>query len=251
MSASDTRPSPRSGSSPTTRSGPELVRLSADGRAERHTADDGATMWRLAGAGGTPEGEHARRTGATRPGPARPNPRSLGGVFAENESANALMALGSSGGVMTVTGTPSASTRVGRSFWSHSDLRLGQRRDDDLVVGPAGDGLADRLERILAPEAALRPARQRPSKGAWSRFQAASPQPSWSRRWGSAARTSWGLVGPALDLLEQGRRRRREVRDDERAARSGRFHGSPPRAWRGHREHAPGPSRTVEPFQAW
>jgi len=46
----------------------------------------------------------------------------VGGAFAENESANALMALGSSGGVMTVTGTPSVSTRVGRSFWSHSDL---------------------------------------------------------------------------------------------------------------------------------
>ena len=38
---------------------------------------------------------------------------------------NALSGLGSSGGVMTLTGTPSCSTRLGRSRRSHSDVRLG------------------------------------------------------------------------------------------------------------------------------
>ena len=46
-------------------------------------------------------------------------------LLAENVSVNCWSGLGSSGGVTTMTGRPSASTRVGRSFRSHSDRRLG------------------------------------------------------------------------------------------------------------------------------
>ena len=47
-------------------------------------------------------------------------------LLAENVSVNCLSGLGSSGGVTTMTGRPSASTRVGRSLRSHSDRRLGR-----------------------------------------------------------------------------------------------------------------------------
>jgi hypothetical protein len=46
--------------------------------------------------------------------------------LAENCSVNEASELGSSGGVMTLTGRPRPSTRVGRSRRSHSERRLGK-----------------------------------------------------------------------------------------------------------------------------
>ena len=55
----------------------------------------------------------------------------------------------SDSGVITLTGTPSVSTRRGRSRRSHFETRLGQRGDHDQVGPVLGDRGAHRLERVL------------------------------------------------------------------------------------------------------
>jgi hypothetical protein len=59
---------------------------------------------------------------------------------------------------MTVTGTPSASTRRGSSRRSHLETRLGSVEITIRSGRFLGDGGADRLERVLLTREALEPA---------------------------------------------------------------------------------------------
>ena len=161
---------PSAGAIGTTGGSPGIARAGAPGRraGRRATSDRGETVAVWAVADRSRSGLSVERVirpvrqGATATGSSTPCPRR-------------------SGGVITLTGTPSSSTRRGRFPQPHRTA-LRQRRDDHVVEAPVLERSFDGLERILASCQPSTCAWRRPSGPRAAVRIAFRPLPASSRR---------------------------------------------------------------------